>query len=67
MNVRLPPQFRNREIASELHLTPDGVKTHIRSLFAKLEIEDLPQYRKRTELARRAIDSGIVTRSELGG
>jgi pSer/pThr/pTyr-binding forkhead associated (FHA) protein len=57
----------NREIASELHLSPDGVKTHIRSLFVKLEIEDLPQYRKRTELARRAIDAGIVTRQELGG
>ncbi|MBN1530256.1 MAG: FHA domain-containing protein [Thermoleophilaceae bacterium] len=56
----------NREIAGELHLTSDGVKTHIRSLFAKLGIEDLPQYRKRTELARRAIETGLVTRHELG-
>jgi pSer/pThr/pTyr-binding forkhead associated (FHA) protein len=56
----------NREIAGELHLSSDGVKTHIRSLFAKLGIEDLPQYRKRTELARRAIDAGLVTRHELG-
>jgi pSer/pThr/pTyr-binding forkhead associated (FHA) protein len=55
----------NREIATELHLTPDGVKTHIRSLFAKLEIEDLPQYRKRTQLAKRAIETGIVSRHEL--
>jgi pSer/pThr/pTyr-binding forkhead associated (FHA) protein len=57
----------NREIAGELHLTSDGVKSHVRSLFAKLGIEDLPQYRKRTELARRAIESGLVTRNELGG
>ena len=55
----------NREIAAELHLTPDGVKTHIRALFAKLGIQDLPQYRKRTELARRALDSGLVSRSDL--
>jgi len=55
----------NREIAEELNLTPDGVKTHIRALFAKLGIEDLPQYRKRTELARRALDSGLVSRSDL--
>ncbi|MEA2333409.1 MAG: hypothetical protein QOH58_3547 [Thermoleophilaceae bacterium] len=57
---------RNREIADALHLTPDGVKTHIRTLFAKLAIEDLPQYRKRTELARRALESGLVTLSDLG-
>jgi pSer/pThr/pTyr-binding forkhead associated (FHA) protein len=56
----------NREIADELHITPDGVKTHVRALFAKLGIEDLPQYRKRTELARRALDSGLVTQRDLG-
>ncbi len=56
----------NREIAAELHLSPDGVKTHVRTLFAKLGIEDLPQYRKRTELARRALDSGLVSRRDLG-
>lgn len=55
----------NREIADELHLSLDGVKTHIRSLFAKLDIEDLPQYRKRTELARRALDAGLVTARDL--
>jgi pSer/pThr/pTyr-binding forkhead associated (FHA) protein len=55
----------NREIADELSLTPGGVKTHIRALFAKLEIEDLPQYRKRTELARRALESGFVSPRDL--
>ena len=55
----------NREIAAELHLSPDGVKTHIRALFAKLAIEDLPQYRKRTELAQRALDSGLVSQRDL--
>jgi DNA-binding CsgD family transcriptional regulator len=55
----------NREIAAELHLSVDGVKTHIRSLFQKLDIEDLPQYRKRTELARRALETGLVTPRDL--
>jgi len=56
----------NREIAGELHLSVDGVKTHIRSLFAKLGIEDLPQYRKRTELAQRAVELGLVSPRDLG-
>jgi pSer/pThr/pTyr-binding forkhead associated (FHA) protein len=55
----------NREIADELHISPDGVKTHTRTLFAKLGIEDLPQYRKRSELARRALESGLVTQRDL--
>ena len=55
----------NRQIAEELHLSPDGVKTHIRSLFAKLGIDELPQYRKRTELARRALDLGLVAPRDL--
>jgi len=56
----------NREIAAELHLSLDGVKTHIRALFEKLGIEELPQYHKRVELARRAIDLGLVTQRDLG-
>jgi DNA-binding CsgD family transcriptional regulator len=55
----------NREIADELHLSPAGVKTHTRALFAKLGIDDLPQYRKRTELARRALEAGLVTPRDL--
>jgi pSer/pThr/pTyr-binding forkhead associated (FHA) protein len=55
----------NGEIAAELHITRDGVKAHIRSLFVKLEIADLPQYQKRSELARRALESGLVTPRDL--
>lgn len=55
----------NREIAAELQLSLPGVKTHVRALFAKLGIDDLPQYRKRVELARRALSSGLVSRAEL--
>jgi DNA-binding CsgD family transcriptional regulator len=55
----------NRDIAEELHLSVDGVKTHIRALFGKVGVDDLPQYRKRTELARRALDLGLVATRDL--
>lgn len=51
----------NREIAQELSLSLEGVKARIRALFAKLCIEELPQNRKRAELARRALEAGLVT------
>jgi hypothetical protein len=55
----------NRAIADELQLSLAGVKTHVRSLFAKLDIEQLPQYSKRTELARRAFGAGLVSARDL--
>jgi FHA domain/Bacterial regulatory proteins, luxR family len=55
----------NREIADGLSLSLDGVKTHVRSLFSKLGVGDLPPYQKRTELARRAVDRGLVTKADL--
>jgi pSer/pThr/pTyr-binding forkhead associated (FHA) protein len=55
----------NQAIAEELHLSVDAVKTHMRALFEKLGVEDLPQNRKRAALVERALQSGIVTRREL--
>ncbi len=55
----------NREIAGELRLSVEGVRTQVRALFAKLGIEDLPQYRKRTQLAQRALAAGLVTARDL--
>jgi pSer/pThr/pTyr-binding forkhead associated (FHA) protein len=55
----------NQAIAEELHLSVDAVKTHMRALFEKLEVEDLPQNRKRVALAERALQSGVVSRREL--
>lgn len=55
----------NRDIAAALNLSQESVKTHVRSLFGKLGIGDLPQYQKRTALARRALESQLVTRSDL--
>ncbi len=55
----------NQAIAAELHLSVDAVKTHMRALFEKLEVEDLPQNQKRVALAERALQSGVVSRREL--
>jgi pSer/pThr/pTyr-binding forkhead associated (FHA) protein len=49
----------NQEIAEELVLTLDGVKTHMRALFAKFAVEDLPQNQKRARLAELAVRGGL--------
>lgn len=41
----------NQEIADEVFLSVDAVKGHLRALYAKLGLEDLPQNRKRARLA----------------
>jgi FHA domain/Bacterial regulatory proteins, luxR family len=55
----------NQAIATELHLSVDAVKTHMRALFEKMEVEDLPQNQKRVALAERALQSGVISRREL--
>jgi pSer/pThr/pTyr-binding forkhead associated (FHA) protein len=55
----------NQRIGEELHLSVDAVKTHMRALFAKLEVGDLPQNQKRVALVERALQTGIVNRREL--
>jgi DNA-binding CsgD family transcriptional regulator len=55
----------NREIASELVLSVDAVKTHLRALFAKFALDDLPQNEKRMRLAERSLRSGVVRETEL--
>jgi pSer/pThr/pTyr-binding forkhead associated (FHA) protein len=55
----------NQQIGDELHLSVDAVKTHMRALFEKLGVGDLPQNQKRVALAERALQTGIVNRREL--
>jgi pSer/pThr/pTyr-binding forkhead associated (FHA) protein len=50
----------NREIADELYLGVETVKTHLRALFELFGVGDLPQNRKRAELVRRAFESGVL-------
>jgi pSer/pThr/pTyr-binding forkhead associated (FHA) protein len=51
----------NREIAEDLFLSVETVKTHLRTLFDLFGIGDLPQNRKRAELVRRAYESGVLS------
>ena len=50
----------NEHIATELHLSVDAVKAHLRQLLRRFEVEDLPQIQKRTALVRVAIGAGMV-------
>lgn len=50
----------NVEIAEQLHLSLDAVKAHLRALFARFGLEDLPQNAKRTRLAAEARRRGLV-------
>lgn len=55
----------NQQIAGELFLSVDAVKTHLRVLFAKFGVEDLPQNVKRVRLAERAMQSGVISQRDL--
>jgi len=55
----------NQQIGEELHLSVDAVKTHMRALFEKLGVGDLPQNQKRVAVVERALQLGIVTKRDL--
>jgi len=55
----------NQQIADELYLSVEAVKTHLRQLYLRLELDQLPQNEKRIRLAERALELGLVTLSEL--
>jgi pSer/pThr/pTyr-binding forkhead associated (FHA) protein len=56
---------RNQQIADELFLSVDAVKTHLRTLFSKFGIEELPQNQKRVRLVELALKSGVITPRDL--
>ena len=55
----------NREIAEALFVSVETVKTHMRALFDAFEVGDVPQYHTRTELVRRALETGLVSVHDL--
>ncbi len=55
----------NKQIAEELFLSVDAVKGHLRVLFEKFELGELPQNQKRLRLAELALQSGAVRPSDL--
>jgi pSer/pThr/pTyr-binding forkhead associated (FHA) protein len=54
----------NKEIAEEVFVSVEAVKAHLRALFAKLGVEDLPQNQKRLALVEGALRSGLVSEAD---
>ena len=52
-----PPS--NREIAEQLVVGVETVKSHLHALFGLFGVQHLPQNRKRAELVRRALERGV--------
>jgi pSer/pThr/pTyr-binding forkhead associated (FHA) protein len=55
----------NQQIADELVVSVDAVKSNLRALFAAFGVDDLPQNQKRASLALQALRSGVITRRDL--
>jgi pSer/pThr/pTyr-binding forkhead associated (FHA) protein len=55
----------NQQIGDELHLSVDAVKTHLRALFEKFGVGELPQNQKRVALVQRALQTGLVSERDL--
>ena len=55
----------NQQIAGELFLSVDAVKMHLRTLFGKFQLGDLPQNQKRARLAERALQFGVISPRDL--
>jgi pSer/pThr/pTyr-binding forkhead associated (FHA) protein len=55
----------NQQIATELHLSIDAVKSHLRTLFQRVGIEHLPQNQKRSRLVAEALQSGLISTRDL--
>jgi pSer/pThr/pTyr-binding forkhead associated (FHA) protein len=55
----------NQQIADELVVSVDAVKSNLRALFAAFGVDDLPQNQKRASLALEALRTGVVSRRDL--
>jgi pSer/pThr/pTyr-binding forkhead associated (FHA) protein len=55
----------NAQIAAELYLSVEAVKTHLRALFTKFGVDELPQGQKRAKLVERAFLTGLVSERNL--
>jgi pSer/pThr/pTyr-binding forkhead associated (FHA) protein len=57
----------NKQIAAEVFLSVNAVKAHLRALFDRFEIGELPQNKKRVRLAELAMRTGVVAPRDLEG
>ncbi len=57
----------NQEVADQVFLSLDAVKGHLRVLFEKFGIGDLPQNQKRVRLVELALRNGAISIRDLNG
>jgi pSer/pThr/pTyr-binding forkhead associated (FHA) protein len=62
---RFAPPATNQQIAAELFLSVEAIKMHLRTLFVKFGLSELPQNEKRARLAECAVELGLVTPRDL--
>jgi DNA-binding NarL/FixJ family response regulator len=55
----------NKDIAADVVLTVNGVKSIMRALFQKFGVEQLPQNEKRARLVERALQIGAISVDDL--
>ncbi len=55
----------NQQIADEVFLSVDAVKGHLRTLFDRFDVGDLPQNQKRARLAELALKGGLISIRDL--
>jgi len=55
----------NAAIASELVLSTETIRSHIKELYDRFGLEDVAPSAKRAELAAQAVRLGVVSRADL--
>ena len=55
----------NQDIADELHLSIQAIKSRLHGLFERFGLQDLPQNQKRARLAAEALQSGTLSGRDL--
>jgi hypothetical protein len=62
---QFPVPASNQQIAREVFLGIDAVKRHLRTLFGRFGLGELPQNQKRARLAELALRMGIVSQHDM--
>jgi DNA-binding CsgD family transcriptional regulator len=55
----------NQQLAAELYLSVDSIKTHLKALFATFGLDEVPNSQKRSALVERAVRIGAVTARDV--